>query len=227
MRDDDDRMTTDRECGGDVAAYVLSALEPEEAEAFRRHMAACAICHDEVAALAAVAQTLPMAAPRLKPPRALRRRVMRAVRADAAAAVRRRRVPRARPALASAVAVVAAAAAVVGGIELSSGGSATRVIQAQVIGSAGSARLRLKDGTAELVVSHFPPPPPGRIYEVWLQRPGRLSPANVLFDVTRAGTGDVAVPGDMHGVSALLVTPEPDGGSRAPTHTPVIVARLV
>jgi hypothetical protein len=30
----------------------------------------------------------------------------------------------------------------------------------------------------------------------------------------------------MHGVSAVLVTPEPLGGSKTPTHTPVIAANL-
>ena len=39
-------------CGLDAAPYVLGALEPEEARAFVRHLERCAVCRDEVAALA-------------------------------------------------------------------------------------------------------------------------------------------------------------------------------
>ena len=36
----------------------------------------------------------------------------------------------------------------------------------------------------------------------------------------------IGVPGDLHGVHAILVTSEPEGGSRLPTHAPVIYARM-
>ncbi|MDQ6810286.1 MAG: hypothetical protein M3Z95_00110, partial [Actinomycetota bacterium] len=62
---------------------------------------------------------------------------------------------------------------------------------------------------------------------VWLKRSGRPpTPTTALFDVTAAGAAAVDVPGDLHGVGEVLVTPEPRRGSRAPTHAPVIVARL-
>ena len=38
-------MSENRDCGADAAAYVLGALEPAEAEAFRRHMTSCVVCH--------------------------------------------------------------------------------------------------------------------------------------------------------------------------------------
>jgi anti-sigma-K factor RskA len=235
MTFDDDLMSVDRECGADAAAYALGALEPREAEAFRRHMAVCAVCHDEVAAFGQVADALPMSAPQLRPPPGLRKRVIRAVRADATENIRQpaRRSRRglrfrfAMPRAAAAIGVaVAAAVAVIGGVELSSGGSGSRVIQARVIGIPGTAQLRLSGGHAELIVRHLAPPPAGRIYEVWLQRRGALSPTRALFSVTANGAGDVGVPGALRGVSAVLVTQEPDGGSLVPTHAPVIVARL-
>ena len=43
-------MPGKHDCGADAAAYVLGALEPEEAEAFSRHLATCVVCRDEVAA---------------------------------------------------------------------------------------------------------------------------------------------------------------------------------
>ncbi len=79
----------------------------------------------------------------------------------------------------------------------------------------------------ELVVQHFTPPPSGKIYEVWLVRGKRApQPTNALFDVNADGNGDVDVPGSLKGVDQVLVTPEPAGGSKVPTHTPVIAAQL-
>jgi anti-sigma-K factor RskA len=233
----EDRMSETYECKGDAAAYVLGSLEPDEAEAFRRHLASCVVCRDELAAFQQAVDVLPMAAPQYPLPRGLRRRVLRELRAERRAtqtgAGRRRAapslfgIPVRRPALALGV-VLCAALATVGGVELaSSGSSGVRIIQASVSGSAGHAQLRLSRGGAELIVSNLPPPPLGHVYEVWLTRGQRPpSPTNVLFSVTSRGSGNVGVPGDLRGVSEVLVTPEPAGGSRAPTHAPVIVARL-
>ena len=76
-------MSRDHDCGGDAAAYALGALDPTEAEIFRRHLEECAVCRDEVEALGGVVQALPMAAPQQPMPRGLRRRVVRAVRQEA------------------------------------------------------------------------------------------------------------------------------------------------
>jgi hypothetical protein len=100
------------------------------------------------------------------------------------------------------------------------------VIQANVSG-AGTAQLILAGGRGELVVKQFPAPGAGRIYQVWLKRPNRApSPTPTLFGVTTGGGGEVGVAGDLHGVSEVLVTSEPLGGSRAPTRAPVITAQL-
>ena len=52
------------------------------------------------------------------------------------------------------------------------------------------------------------------------------SPTMALFSVTAAGDGQVDVPGSLHGVSLVMVTPEPAGGTKVPTHAPVISASL-
>jgi anti-sigma factor RsiW len=223
-------MTERHDCGGDVAAYVLGALEPEEAEAFRRHLETCVVCRDEVNAFRQVTDALSMAAPQYPPPRSLRRRVIKAVRAEAVAQRQpaRRRLswpalarPRV-PVLAGGLAALVLALAV--GLELgSSGPTPTHVISASV----GSADVRVSGSHAELLVHHLPPPPPGHVYELWLQH-GHASPSptRALFSVTSSGSSDVGVPGDVHGVSRLMVTAEPDGGSQVPTGRPVIVAQL-
>jgi anti-sigma-K factor RskA len=103
----------------------------------------------------------------------------------------------------------------------------TRTYAAQVTGSTGTASLVVTGNTGELIVRHFAAPPQGKIYEVWLARPHRApAPTSALFSVTRNGSGDVTVPGSLRGVTQVMVTPEPAGGSRVPTHAPVISAHI-
>jgi hypothetical protein len=60
---------------------------------------------------------------------------------------------------------------------------------------------------------------------VWLQRDGEFLPQST-FQVDRRGAGAAAVPEHLRGASAVLVTREPRGGSRAPTEAPIVSARL-
>ena len=227
-----------QDCCGDAAAYLLGALEPAEVERFRQHAESCVVCRDELITLQHVVDVLPLTARQYRAPRAIRRRVMRDVRsgstAPAPSAWRRpwfrfavgRSI--ARPLLAGALATAIVALAVVGGVKLAgSGSSSVRIIRASVTGVPGSAQLRVAGGHAELVVNHLPTPPPGHIYEVWTERGDQApTPTRALFSVTTSGAAQVGVPGNLHGVSAIMVTPEPDGGSLVPTHTPVIVVRF-
>jgi anti-sigma-K factor RskA len=222
----------DHDCGADVAAYALGALEPDEANAFAVHLKTCAVCRDELAAFRGVVDVLPLSAPAHRAPRSLRRRVLREVRSprrdpQGAGANRPRtwRLPASRlgPALAGAAAAVVLLIAVLGGF--SGSAAPVRTIHAQVTGP-GEANLRLSSGHNELVVSHLPPPPAGEIYEVWV-RHGQSSPVpSGLFSVTSSGSGDVDVPGDLRGVTRVMVTPEPSGGSPHPTHAPIISASI-
>src|ERR1700735_3403395 len=137
---DRDSMPETPDCGGDAAAYVLGALEPEEAEVFRSHLHECAVCRDEVESFGGVIQARPLAASQYKPPPGLKRRVLQEVQREQAVAgragVRRRpgwRAPR--QLLAGAGAALVAAGGAVAAIELSAGAAAT-VFQAQVSGIA-------------------------------------------------------------------------------------------
>jgi len=217
-----------------VAAYALGALDAAETEEFRAHLESCAACRRELAAQQGVVDVLPLAAPQVQAPRSLRRRVLSDVRADAKRASGTIASPRRsgwpgrlpRPALALGAAVLIAAI-VVGGIQLSgSGGSPTRVVTAQVSGEHGTAKVAITNGHAHLILHNFSAPPRGKVYEVWFSRKGQKPIPGVLFSVTHSGDSSVDVPGNLHGVDALLVTPEPRGGSSAPTHTPVISATL-
>ena len=235
-------MSENRDCGADAAAYVLGALQTAEAEAFRAHLATCAICRDEVVAFQEVVDQLPLTAPVQPVPAGLKRRVMTEVNAEAReqsakGSVRSRWRIRLPPGLFSAVpapalalsAVVLVLAVTVGAIAIATGpggGSSTREYSASVTWP-GSAKLRVTGGRGELVVHGMPAPPRSKVYEVWLQRGQRQpSPTSALFSVTATGSGAVDVPGSLHGVSRVLVTPEPLGGSRVPTHAPVLVATI-
>lgn len=233
----DDFLPGPDSCGADVAAYALGALEPAEAEAFERHLASCAVCPVELSAFQQVVEDIATSAPPYPAPRGLKRRVMDAVEADRelvteleSAGRRPARAPRGRwrpslPASLLGAGAAFAVAAVVVGILLLPGRPANRTIAARVAGS-GEVSLKISGGHAELVLHHVAAPPRGDIYEVWLQHGSKISPTTALFSVNRQGDGSVDVPGSLYGVSHVMVTAEPPGGTLKPTHPPVITAAL-
>jgi hypothetical protein len=180
-----------------------------------------------VAAYERVTQDLPaVAGERYEVPGDLRKRVMREVRATpkVTPAPTTVRAPRTwRPLIAWGGAVAAVIVAVIVAVAVSSSGSGTRTIEA----SAGNAELRVTGDRADLIVHRLPHLPAGRIYEMWVTRGnGPPAPTGTLFSVNAVGRAAVGVPGSVSGVSAVLVTQEPAGGTLAPTSAPVIVARL-
>jgi anti-sigma-K factor RskA len=223
----------------DAAPYVLGALTEQENVAFVAHLQTCAICREEVAALEVVASVLPAAASQVLAPHELKDRVMVTVRQEASlnapdaspGSARARGSSfgwlQWRPALAGAV--VAGAVALVAVLVGSGGGGGAahaRVVHGQVTAATGTATIHISEGHAELDVADMPQTTPGRVYELWLKRSGAPQPTNVLFTVSTNGDATVGVPGSISGVSEILVTSEPRGGSRVPTRNPVIVAPL-
>jgi anti-sigma-K factor RskA len=226
----------------DAGTYVLGALDEHELEPFREHLAACVECREEVAQLQESADALALAVPQMQAPADMRARLMGVVRGEAellrAAGNEADRPPartrsawrwRVLPALVATGAL--AAGLLIGALALNTGSSQqTRVIQAQVLPPAGhdaSAQLRKVGSHVELQVSGMPAPALGRIYEVWLKAGSAApEPTDALFSVTGQGNGTVGVPGDLQGVSKVMVTEEPAGGSLKPTRNPVIVASV-
>jgi anti-sigma-K factor RskA len=226
----------------DIGAYVLGALDEREVEPFREHLATCVACREEVARLQEVTDSLAIAVPRAEASEDLRARLMTVVRGEAellrAAGDAADRPPartrsvwrwRVLPAMVATGAL--AAGVLIGALALNTGSSQqTRVIQAMVLPPAGrnaTAALRKVGSHVELQVTGMPAPALGRIYEVWLKVGSRPpEPTDALFSVTGQGNGTVGVPGDLQGVSKVMVTEEPAGGSLKPTHSPVIVASV-
>ena len=222
----EDQIANGRACGEDAAAYALGALEPSELEAFRRHLRDCAACQKEVAEFEQITGALPDASIRYEVPKDLRRRVMQDVRATPKAqpASRPARARSWRPVIAwggAFASVVIIAVVLV--VALSSGGSSTRTIQA----STGAAELQITGGHGDLIVHRLPQLPAGRIYEMWVQRGNATpTPTGTLFGVRANGSAALGVPGSLSGVSAVMVTQEPAGGTSVPTTTPVILAHV-
>ncbi|HEX5900212.1 MAG TPA: anti-sigma factor [Solirubrobacteraceae bacterium] len=232
----------------DAGSYVLHALPDDEHERFDAHLATCEACRREVADLQMAADTLPLAAVQVGPPPELRERIMAVVRSEAElltaaearadepeagpapARRRRRRWPALslRPLPAALAAGVLVAAGVVGGVVLSGGSDTSTVTGTVRIASApsASASLRLSDDATKLEVRRMPPPPSGKVYQVWLKRPNQdPAPTTALFRTDANGSADVEIQrGRLKGVDQVLVTAEPDGGSMKPTSDPVIVA---
>ena len=241
-------MAADHERWQDsAAAYVLGALPADELEAFETHLASCAACREEVDELAPAAQALPTSVEPMAPPPELRGRIMTEVHreaellaaagpdADRAATAPRRR-PRLRwarglPRLAPVAAALLLAVGVAAGIGLAQlAGDDGQTFTAQVDASRApdaGVQIEVDDGAATLTAHGLPEPPSGRVYQVWLKRPGRApEPTSALFTPSRDGTATATVPGSMEGVEQVLVTDEPRGGSRMPTRQPLIAAAL-
>jgi anti-sigma-K factor RskA len=235
-------VTTEHDILRDNAGpWVLGALDGDEAWQFSAHLEVCAACRREVQELSAAADVLPLSAPPVEPPPALKQRLMAIVEAEAAerapAASERRglsvpswlRAVQLRPALAAGL----AGALILGGVAgfaARGGGSApaARTLSASVaIPSAPGARATLvrTGDQAQLRVSHFPQAGRGRVYEVWVKRPGRAPQPDALFAVNRSGRGAAAVVANVDGAEAVLVTSEPDGGSLQPSSAPVVMAK--
>jgi hypothetical protein len=220
-------MSELHDCAGDPAAYVLGALSPAEVEVFRRHLETCTICQDEVENLKLLSDALPLAAPQSTAPKSLRKRVMTEVRADAKLRQQASRAPSRRtlsvfsaPAIGFALVLALVAFAVV---KIATVPASTHVYRASI----GDAKLRVTNGRGELVVNHLSQPALGDVYEVWLKR-GSASPAptHALFSTTSHGQGDVDVPGNLQGVSEVLVTQQPANQTQVPAGRPLIVAKL-
>ena len=228
----------------DVGAYLLGALSEIEREAFERHLMGCSACRDEVERLRPAVDALPRSVPQVAPPPTLKASLMEAIERELGTAPAEERrgagarlrawfggLGGMRPALAWGMAALLLAIGGLAGFGLSHvGGGGARTVPAhvdatRVPGARASLWVPPHRGGAILRVEGLPALPHGRVYEVWLQRDGEFLPQST-FQVDRRGAGAAAVPEHLRGASAVLVTREPRGGSRAPTEAPIVSARL-
>lgn len=219
----------------ELAVYALGALEPGEVTAFEHHLEGCERCRAELRWLAPAVGSLPETVERREPPPRLRENLMAAVRADAraagakVAAERRSWLPewlRGGRGLrfATGFAVIALFVAAVAGYEIGKGGgggkeSGTTIISRQ----AGGITVKMvREGEGgSLHLSHVHQLPPGKVLEAWVRREGRVEAVPALLVPNREGRAETTI-ADMSGVDTVMVTKEPQGGSKEPTSPPIV-----
>jgi len=220
-----------------AGAYVLGALPADEVEAYEAHLASCSACRAEVDELMPAVAALPASVPPRRAPAELRGRIMADVNREAellrAAGPEADRPERARPerrrfrwAVPAFVAAALAIGFVVGDV-VSQPSERTVELAATGAASAAHAQLTIEDGHATLAADHLPPPPKGRVYQVWLKpHNGKPVPTSSLFVPRSDGTAEVAVPASAADMDLVMVNTEPPGGSQAPTTSPVLTAKM-
>ena len=214
----------------ELAAYMLGALEGEEARAFERHLEGCERCREQMRWLQPALQTLPEAVERTEPPRQLRESLMAEVRADARRSEERPAPSRSwrwllKPAAGFAVVALLVAGVVgyeVGRNDSGPGGGATTV-ERRVDGIEVKMVQEGSSGTLELAGVHQVPP--DKVLEAWVERGGQVEAVPALFVPDRHGQAETRI-ADMSGVTTVMVTEEPQGGSDQPTGKPIMVMKV-
>ena len=193
-----------------TAAYALDALDPDEAEAYERHLSQCEECREQLAELNESATALAFGTVAPAPPPRLRASIL-----DTAAAERSNVVPLLRrPWVARGLGVAAAAAAcvIVGFAVALSQSSRTRVVTV-VLGP---------DRTATLHITGLSSAPSGKTYEAWVIPAGRRARPAGLF--SGGGGTTVRLHGTVPRNAVVAVTVERTGCASAPTTTPLFSA---
>ena len=225
-----------------AGTYVLGALPDDERTRFEVHLESCPACRAEVAELRVAVEALPVSPPPMLPSPALKARIMAEVEREAALLASAGQPTRSEPAarkrrswglrLPMPALALACAALIIGlgaGAVLFGGGSDSRTIPFKTAPSLQQAKadLELGDNGAIIVANGLPPTPDGKVYMVWIQRPGHApEPTSALFTPRRDGSATASVTGDMKGVENVIVNTEPVGGSTTPTSDPLLTATL-
>jgi anti-sigma-K factor RskA len=223
----------------DLAAYALGALEEGEADRLRAHLETCEECRHHLRWLEPAVELLPRTVEQLEPPPRLRDSLLETVQAESPPAARepRRRAAAGRwrafglavwrPVTAVAAAAMLIVGVVAGYLVHGSGGGGTTTLEAQAMPAAPRVHgvLERQGGSGILRVQGMPSLARDQVYEAWVQRDGKLQPSS-LFVPRRNHTADAAIPGQLNGADAVLVTKEPRGGSRQPTSPPLLNVKL-
>lgn len=212
----------------ELAAYLLDALEPGEAAELERHLAGCEECRTELEWLRPAVQLLPESVERLEPPLELRGRLIEQVRSEAEAATAPHRARgrgirgwslRPLAGLAALALIVAAVAAYAIGSGGSGDGNTTTVVAGQAPEVTAEMVRDGDSGTLHLANLHQLPR--DKVLQAWVERDGQVESAKTLFVPNRDGTASATIDG-MDGVSTVMVTAEPRGGSAQPTSNPIV-----
>ena len=224
-----------------TAPYALDALDGREASAFEDHLRHCEDCREEVAMLRVTASLLAHDAPPLAPPPELRQRILDSARAERGNVIPFRQ--RWAAPIATAAAVAACAALALGiwaGMLKNTVGDREAALRSQaralaVAASPGARQIPLSGGhgslvlapggSAALILSGLPKPPPGKVFEAWVMTGKDAVPAGVFSARHNAVAVELqrAVPAGAF----VGLTIEKAGGAPQPSGAPILQSRTV
>jgi anti-sigma-K factor RskA len=232
-----------------VSAWVLGAVDEQEAESIRAHVEGCSSCREVEVRLRRVVGALPLAADEVTPPPRLRERVLAAATASRRTSTTTTRVPIRRPRpqdrprrqlpripayAVAAIAVIALLSGVV--LDRSTYGPPippTQVARFTLTGHQGMSGAQanvvdlLGDGLALVDFRGLPQLAAGRVYEVWLIRSGGKAEAAAVFVPDSNGTKVVLVNRSLSGYAVMAVTDEPGPeGSTTPSQQPQLYGNV-
>ena len=221
-----------------IALYALGVLDAGEAAEVEAVLARTPAARSEYDALRGAVDAVALSAEApVDPARAarMRERILAQV-SPRSARPAARRSPQWGWVLATAASVVLASVTVARDAGLRSTLAAAQrhaaLLQAElaVVTAPDAKRFPVADGTVVVrgrrlyLVLRLPAPPRGKVYQAWtLAKGARSMTPSVTFTPDADGAAVVALPADADRVAKLAVSVEPDGGSRAPTSTPVFV----
>ncbi|MCC6189464.1 MAG: anti-sigma factor [Anaerolineales bacterium] len=228
-----------------LPAYVIGALEVEEAQRVDEHVRACSQYQRELGEYAGAAKALALWAPDVAPRPEVKERLMQRIRAARSAPPPGRPTARAWPPrwlavwrTASALLVVALLAANlalwqrtrnIDAIAAPGGMVAIALTASDALPDATGFVLIGADGrNGALVVDRLPALPDGQTYQVWLMRQGEEA-SGALFSTGEAGYRGVRLkaPRSLLEYTAVDITIEPAEGSARPTGVRVLGGALV
>lgn len=220
-------------------AYAVHAVDDLERTQFERHLETCPECQAEVDSFRETAALLAglVAAP---PPAGVREQVLAEVRTiRPLPPVTRRSVVRNRwfPALVAAAVLTAVGVGVAWQPWADDTTSVTLTASERVLADADADRVELvlgearatlvrseEVGRAVLVTEKMPPPPEGKVYQLWFQSPtDDMVPAGLM---PRATDQKVLLEGDASDAVGVGITVEPEGGSQEPSGAPIALFEL-
>jgi anti-sigma factor RsiW len=226
----------------EAVAFALGSLDPERADDFKEHLETCERCQEELRWLAPAVRALPEAVEPRTPPPELKARLMAEVRADAEAEERRvkaeERGDRAaagggfsawlgglrlggltwKPIAGLALVILVVAGGI--GYAVGNGGSGsgnTHTWELKAEENDGIAATVVREGEkGEVHLTGLKQLPKGKVLEAWVEREGKVEPVPALFAPDKAGNASTTIE-NMEDVSIVMVTREPEGGSKTPT----------
>jgi hypothetical protein len=237
----------------EAVAFALGSLDPEQVDDFKEHLKGCKRCQEELRWLAPAVRALPEAVEAQTPPPGIKTRLMAEVRADAEAEERRFRAEERReraatgggfagwlgglrignltwkPLAGLALVILVVAGGIGYAVGNGGGGSSqTHTWELKAAENAGIAAKVVREGEkGEIHLTGLKQLPKGKVLEAWVEREndGKYEAVPALFAPDKAGEASTMIE-NLDGVTTVLVTREPEGGSKQPTQKPFVAVPL-